>query len=529
MSAVNNTTGNYNTAYGYKSLHSNTTGKHNTAVGYHSLFSPTTSEYNTAIGENTLYSTTTGFQNTAVGNNSMYWNFNGSNNVAVGHRTLFQNSSGVDNTALGVLSLTRNTTGEANIAVGPYSMNSNISGRQNVGIGRSVLASNTWGSHNIAIGNLALFQNIGGCNSIALGNMALFFYTNNSPNGANVAVGNETLMNTTTGTFNTGVGTYALNSNGTGTNNTAIGYYADVLTANLQNANAIGMGALATASNQVRIGSNSVTSIGGYTGWTNVSDGRVKMNIKQDVPGLAFIKKLTPVTYNLDLSAAEKLMAYSPIVAEGSERPKHDEGLAEAKNQKQQIVYTGFVAQDVEKAAESLKYNFSGVDAPKHDRDLYGLRYAEFVVPLVKAVQELSAENEKKDAAIETLTGQLAELDRKMNSVLIQLSEMTGKSSSTPTLSGSSESNDRQTSFLDENFPNPTTTETTIRYYITPLAKKSEILMTDFNGRPLRRININTKGSGTTSIKTSELAKGTYFYSLIVDGTKADTKKIVVF
>ena len=33
-------------------------------------------------------------------------------------------------------------------------------------------------------------------------------------------------------------------------------------------------------------------------------------------------------------------------------------------------------------------YDFSGVDKPKNDKDFYGLRYAEFTVPLVKAVQE---------------------------------------------------------------------------------------------------------------------------------------------
>jgi hypothetical protein len=52
-----------------------------------------------------------------------------------------------------------------------------------------------------------------------------------------------------------------------------------------------------------------------------------------------------------------------------------------------------FIAQDVEAAAESLGYEFSGIDAP-HDPDgLYALLYAEFVVPLVQAVQELSEEN----------------------------------------------------------------------------------------------------------------------------------------
>ena len=46
------------------------------------------------------------------------------------------------------------------------------------------------------------------------------------------------------------------------------------------------------------------------------------------------------------------------------------------------------MAQDVEATAKQLGFNFSGVDAPKDANDVYGLRYAEFVVPLVKAVQE---------------------------------------------------------------------------------------------------------------------------------------------
>jgi hypothetical protein len=58
----------------------------------------------------------------------------------------------------------------------------------------------------------------------------------------------------------------------------------------------LAMHATTTANNQVRIGNNLVTSIGGYAGWTTLpSDGRVKKNIKTNAPGLAFINKLKPV------------------------------------------------------------------------------------------------------------------------------------------------------------------------------------------------------------------------------------------
>ena len=61
--------------------------------------------------------------------------------------------------------------------------------------------------------------------------------------------------------------------------------------------------------------------------------------------------------------------------------------MQQALRDKELIVYTGFIAQEVEDAAQSIGYDFSGVDKPQNDNDFYGLRYAEFTVPLVKAVQ----------------------------------------------------------------------------------------------------------------------------------------------
>src|SRR5439155_4603107 len=108
-----------------------------------------------------------------------------------------------------------------------------------------------------------------------------------------------------------------------------------------------------------------------------------------------------PVTYNLDLEAADKILQRSTLRTRDDKvaAPDNKEDAA-ARKAKEQVVYTGFVAQEVEKAAKELNYDFSGVDAAKNDKDLYGLRYAEFVVPLVKAVQELSQKVEKLEAAL---------------------------------------------------------------------------------------------------------------------------------
>ena len=56
-------------------------------------------------------------------------------------------------------------------------------------------------------------------------------------------------------------------------------------------------------------------------------------------------------------------------------------------------MHTDFLTQDVEAAARAVGFRFDGVHAPANARDSYGLSYAQFVVPLVRAVQELNAEN----------------------------------------------------------------------------------------------------------------------------------------
>src|SRR6185295_6991322 len=116
-----------------------------------------------------------------------------------------------------------------------------------------------------------------------------------------------------------------------------------------------------------------------------------------------------------------------------------------ARNAKQQIVYTGFIAQDVEKAAKEIGYDFNGVDAAKNDKDLYGLRYAEFVVPLVKAVQELSEKNDEKDKKVAALEDRLIKLESLLpGNHLISAAD----------------------GYLRQNIPNPFDKSTTIPFHI---------------------------------------------------------------
>jgi len=496
-----NTTANYNVASGYKTLFNNTTGTGNSAYGHQALYSNTTTSYLTAIGYQALYSNTSGEFNTATGYQSLYSNTSGNENTAVGYHALYSNTTGGHNTAYGPSALQNNTTGEYNIAIGDFALGSNTIGWSNIAIGGSALYSNT-SDANIAVGGTALLWNTTG--------------------ERNVAVGWGALSSNTTGIWNVGLGYGAL-TNSTGSSNTAVGYYANVFGGAYSNSTALGSFAAATGSDMVRVGNSFVTSIGGYADWTNISDKRVKKNIQANVPGLVFINKLKPVTYNLDLDAIDKIIQRPAIkTPDGKIKQSSQEELV-ARKQKEQIIYTGFVAQDVEKAAKELNYDFSGVDAPKNDKDVYGLRYAEFVVPLVKAVQELSTENNSLKEENKQLEAQLNELDKRITALELILKQQDGFK---VTPSQSEIIND--VARLEQNAPNPFNNTTIIRYYIPENSSSAQIIVTDLNAHILKNISIGSKGEGQITIKAGTLAAGNYIYSLVVDGRKVDNKQMVL-
>ena len=374
----------------------------NTFVGSEAGLTNTTGTQNAVLGSAALSANTTGAQNTAIGWGSLYSNDDGSYNTAVGAWTMSSNTTGGQNTALGYGALTHNTFATNNTAIG-WSALVNSTGVSNTAVGAAALKNNHLGYSNTAIGVNALFNNGG---AIA----------NN-----NTAIGIATLYNTTNAQFNTALGHYAGSQFNNGYNNVFLGANTDVNGAGYFNVIAIGQGTICTASSQVTIGNGATNSYRAYANWSNISDGRFKKNIQENVPGLAFITQLRPVTYNLNATELDDFLHSDqnavPAVTGSSERtaaPVASEtakaAIAQALQEKEQVVQTGFVAQEVEAIAKKMGFNFSGIDAPTSDKDVYGLRYAEFVVPLVKAVQEQQVMIRKQDELIASLQQQIAAL-----------------------------------------------------------------------------------------------------------------------
>lgn len=89
-----------------------------------------------------------------------------------------------------------------------------------------------------------------------------------------------------------------------------------------------------------------------------------------------------------------------------------------AYNHAQSIRRTGFIAQQVEKAATESDYDFSGIIKPKSEKEHYSLSYESFVAPLVKAVQEQQSIIKNQDERIKVQ-------DQEMRQLKLKLAELT--------------------------------------------------------------------------------------------------------
>lgn len=428
-------------------------GTGNFFVGSNAGNAALTGTYNAIFGSLSFSKPSTASFNSVVGDSALYNDSTGNNNCAFGFKSMYLDYAGSYNTAVGYSSQYRNTYGNANSSLGMFSL------------------YNCTGSYNTALGYSAL--------------------------GAN-----------TSGLYNSAVGMSSLPTTTTGIGNSALGYGTDVTASNISNATVIGYNAVCDASNKVRVGNTNVTSIGGQVGWTTFSDGRYKKNIQENVQGLAFINKLRPVTYNVDINS---LNNYYGKTNEHS------------SNNADKIIYTGFIAQEVEAAAEKLNYTFSGVDKPSSANGLYGLRYDNFVVPLVKAVQELSKMNDDKDAKLANFQNQINAQQKQIDDLKAMIENI---AKNNPAFSKTNTNN--SAAFLEQNAPNPFSKNTVINYTLPQKFTNAQIIIIDKTGKTMQQINVSGTGKGSVNLSAASLSAGVYSYSFLIDGKITDTKQMVI-
>jgi hypothetical protein len=332
------------TALGCNALVALTTGFTNAAYGANALCSNTSGSFNSGIGASTLCSNTTGANNTAVGFQALRSSTTASFNAAVGNSALASNTTGTCNVAVGFNALRSNTTAFGNTATGFCSLQANTTGFWTTATGFCALASNTTGNFNVANGANALLCNTTGNCNIAVGFFALQCTTGN----ANVAVGSSSGCGITSGSGNIAFGGVTSGAS-----------YSPVFN-------------LTTENNRIVMGSNAVTNAYIQVAWTAVSDARDKTNVTALPVGLDFVNQLNPVSFQFKESR-ECDTATGPV-------------------------RYGFLAQEV-LAAEGENPVIVDTEVPENLK----ITNDHFNAVLVKAIQELSAQNKTLEARIAQL------------------------------------------------------------------------------------------------------------------------------
>ncbi|MCK9611950.1 MAG: T9SS type A sorting domain-containing protein [Bacteroidales bacterium] len=219
-----------------------------------------------------------------------------------------------------------------------------------------------------------------------------------------------------------------------------------------------------------------------------------------------FINKLHPVTYQMNTKQFDDFIIQN---MSDSLKTIHQEGMDFA--QSTAIVRSGFIAQEVDSVAHVCGFTSSIVHTPDNNADPYGLSYAEFVVPLVKAVQELSKEVNSLKSVIAGLTG----VDSKNSNTTGYQENIIDIKLDIP-----------QSASLGDAQPNPNNGNTQITYFIPENSVTSKVSFTDMLGNIIYEKTLQ-HGYGTLNIDTQGLPVGIYVYNLIINGKNIATKKMI--
>jgi hypothetical protein len=80
---------------------------------------------------------------------------------------------------------------------------------------------------------------------------------------------------------------------------------------------------------------------------------------------------------------------------------------------------------------------------------------------------------------------------------------------------------------LNQNVPNPFAESTVITYNIPAFFRHAQIVFSTITGEIIRTLEIKTAGKGQINVYADNISAGMYTYSLIIDGKRIDTKKMI--
>ena len=376
-----------------------------------------------------------------------------------------------------------NTTGLQNTFLGYGAGQANTTGLYNTFVGYKSGIKNTTGGSNAFCGDLTGDNNITGIQNVFVGARAGVVSTDS----------NNTFLGYSSGSQIT-----------TGINNTFIGANSDAISSNVSNSIVIGNICIIDQSNAIRLGNSSVNKIGIgrspastnimdfqattaklTTGgvWTNASDRKLKNNF-QDLDANDILNKVSQLHIQRWHYIADR----------------------------DATTHIGPVAQDF--------HQLFGVgdDTTISTIDPSGVA--------LLAIQALTEKDKQKDQAIARQQDQIDELKETFAQMQTSLAEccMNYQNSNQQ----AKNSNDEEGARLEQNVPNPFSSNTTIKCYLPTTARSATITISSLDGKELKSFPLSNPGINEITINGGTLPVGDYLYTLVIDGKKMDSKKMML-
>lgn len=380
----------------------NTVGDNNTAVGSYSAMNITKAKNNVSMGYNSLYNLQSDM--TVDGKNKIAWSGSGTYVWSGKKITVTIPAHGLQNGYLVSLLLTSGAnlkTVEENQYVISNVLNDTFEITAPIDNNTSGSVTSSWYSNNSAnlkvsdnntsIGNYSMENSLSGQNNTALGTWS----GRNLVGDFNVMIGALSGINVSFGDKNTALGYGAMRYNQDGTN-----------TVGASGSTAIGFDSRISGDNQIQLGTTG-TTVYAYGAIQNRSDMRDKADVRDTQLGLDFIKKIRPVDFRWDYRDD-----YLVVNEETGEIivNEHD------GSKKRKRYHQGVIAQEVKAVMDETGADFGGFQDHKENggSDVLTVGYEEFIAPLIKSVQELSA---KFEAHVEASNAEIAALKAEIESL----------------------------------------------------------------------------------------------------------------
>jgi hypothetical protein len=188
--------------------------------------------------------------------------------------------------------------------------------------------------------------------------------------------------------------------------------------------------------------------------------------------------------------------------------------------------HLGFIAQEVEKVFPEVVKNM-------HD-STKAIAYTDLIPVLVEAIKEQQTQIESLQTTIYVLQEQINTCCQGIpptyspprgpeeNNGQEETPNENNGSTGSPTMP------DVGTAKLFQNVPNPFSSNTEIRFEIPEYSASAKLLIHDMQGAEIKSYPIITKGTGNIIIQGHELQAGMYMYTLLVNNTIIDTKKMIL-